>query len=149
LYHSLEGLRPLVDGLTLPAGRRAGEPCSITEMLVWLHAITFFYQSYDKQEYIFNEVQAHPHESQETYFERADALYYEREWRLIERNGSTFPWDLYRDGQHFFHFEARYAKFIIMPRKYIAQFALSGRDCLKSYPVPQPSVLAFEDLKYF
>lgn len=149
LYHCLDGLRPLVDGLILPAGRRKGESCSITQMLVWLHAVAFFYQNYDRQEYIFNEMQAHPHDSQETYFERADALYYEREWRLIERRGSQFPWDSYRDGRHFFHFEARYVKFIIMPRKYIAQFAATGRDYLKDYPVPQPSLLAFEDLTYF
>ena len=149
LRHSLEGLRPLVDGQVLPEGRRKGKKCDINQMCQWLQALAFFYQNYDKQEYVFNEMQAHPHEDQETYFERADALYYEREWRLIERHGSRFPWDVYRDGQHFFHFEAQYVKFIIMPRTYAARFTATTRDCLKDYPPPQPAVLAFEDLRYF
>jgi hypothetical protein len=149
LRHSLEGLRPLADGQILPQGRRKGEKCDISQMCVWLQAIAFFYQNYDTREYVFNEMQAHPRDDQEGYFDRADALYYEREWRLIERFGSRFPWDVNSDGQHFFHFEARYVKFIIMPRAYTTRFAANAPDCLKDYPPPHPSLLAFEDLKYF
>jgi hypothetical protein len=43
-------------------------------MCQWLQALAFFYQNYDKQEYVFNEMQAHPRDDQEGYFDRADAL---------------------------------------------------------------------------
>jgi hypothetical protein len=149
LLHSLWGIQSLVDGKILPEGKHQGTTCDIQKMLMWVQTLAIFYQNYDRQEYVYNEKRMHPRPDQDSYFERPEALYYEREWRLIERQGSQLPWDVYRDGKHFFRFEPAYVRFIVMPRTYVNRFAADASKCLKDYPSLQPSILAFEDLKYF
>jgi len=149
LMHDLFGISSLVDGKIIPEGRHKGEKCDTKKMRACVQAMAVWFLNYDQREYEFNEVQPHPHRHQEFVFDRPDALYYEREWRMVERHGSKFPWDEYRDGRHYFRFEPQYVRFIIMPRAYLSTFSADAAVCLQKYPRPLPPVLAFEDLSFF
>jgi hypothetical protein len=148
LHHRLHGIRSLIDGKEIPDGKHKGQVFRVNELLAHLQSICCFLENYDKEEYRFNDSQPHPFPEQEKFFDNPSALYYEREWRLVERRGSRWPWDEYRDGRHYFRFEPQFVRYVIMPHSFLTRFAEDSARCMGDYPQPRPSVLAFEDLRY-
>jgi len=149
LFHSLSGLAKVIDGQTITEGKYAGRKCDAQQLMASVQELAEFLQNYDIPEFVFNEMQPHPRPDQLVYFDNPASLYYEREWKMVERQGSKFLWDVHRDGKHYFRFEARYVRFIIMPRTFLCRFATEMDVCLKEYPHPRPSLLAYEDLAFF
>ncbi len=90
---------------------------------------------------------------QENFFEDPEALYFEREWRIILSSG-TSPEYLpeiikIRDNYAFFKFDEKHVGPIIMPKEFIPKFKKENEDIFSKYNKENiPTVLAYEDLKY-
>ena len=111
LMHTLDGIRSIVDGKVIPEGPKKGEVCDPRQLKACVQSLAILFESYGRDEYEFNECQARPHSHQDSFFDRPDAPYYDmREWRMVERSGSEFPWDEYREGRHYFRFEPEFVR---------------------------------------
>jgi hypothetical protein len=108
-----------------------------------------FHEDYAKEEFQYNEDQPEPLDCQHDFFEKPDALYFEREWRMIlEGDIGQLCWEKKIDGKWYFEFSDKFLDNVILPESYVSQFIADQNRIFADYS-HFPKVLAFEDLKNY
>jgi hypothetical protein len=117
------------------------------------HILSFSEDYSNKAKFEYRDPKSDLMSGQENFFEDPEALYFEREWRIILSSG-TSPQYLpnvieVRGDSAFFKFSEKHLGPIIMPKKFIPRFKEESRDIFLKYKNENiPAVLAYEDLKY-
>ena len=147
IFHTLSGIRPLVANKTIPEGARKGELIDIDVLLAKFMHIMAYESDYSRTEFDYDNWQ-------DGYFERDDALYFEREWRMVitlRPIDESYPWLRLEDNNTklYFQFDERYVPYVIMPRQYRSRLIAEHKEVFESYNVNHiPAVITFEDLRY-
>jgi len=123
---------------------------SLHEMLKRFQFMMLFRENYSRKEYQYNEVAEQPHEHQVHFFEQPDALYFEREWRMIlSDSAKNLKWNRIREDLTYFHFNEKYLSAVIVPREHIDRLKTEWKDIFFDFhPNQLPNIIGFEDLKY-
>ncbi len=145
---ALKLLQPVLNQKDIVSWGGKNNNYSINEILSRFEYIMALKEDYSKKEFLYNENNPIPQNNQETFFEDVDALYFEREWRII-LNDKNLPWIENIEKDSYFNFDEKFVGPIIMPRKYIESFKREQSKVFENYNKAYfPSVLAYEDLKY-
>jgi hypothetical protein len=147
IFHSINSLKSVLDGQTIPEGKKSGEVFRVDAFMQKFHAFIAFTQNYCDPDRNFEYVEGslYPGKDQIDFFEKADAFYFEREWRSAYRPGDKFCWVKEREGRHYFTFADESIRYVIVPKAYQAQAKKDIPAHFTSTCVPQ--IVAFEDLK--
>ncbi len=126
---------------------------TVDQMCNLLQHMLEFSEDYSKAKFEYRKVGSDFMSGQENFFEDPEALYFEREWRIILSSGTSAEYlpniIEKRDKYTFFKFDEKHVGPIIMPKKFIPQFNKESKDIFLEYNKENiPSVLAYEDLKY-
>jgi hypothetical protein len=123
---------------------------SIQRLLLYVFSFTEKY-SKDK-EFQYSKGQIRPLLGQEKFFEDPNALYFEREWRILLNTLLKQELKDYieeREKDVYFKFDEKYVEFIIIPKECMLQFAKEKKSIFSHYNEENiPPVIAYEDLKY-
>jgi hypothetical protein len=151
VYHVLNGISSLLDGATIPAGKRKGERFDAGSLLSRLQYMMSFMEDHSEGKFKYNEGADEPLDGQEDFFEDPSALYYEREWRMVlSTTAGDLPWHVRRDGKTYFKYDERFLKWVIVPREYLPKLQEERPVVFGDYRLGHvPSVVAYEDLAYF
>jgi len=126
---------------------------TVDQMHNLLQHILSFSEDYSKKKFEYHDVGSDFMTGQENFFEDPEALYFEREWRIILSSGTSPEYlpDIIeiRDKRAFFKFDEKHVGPIIMPKDFISRFREESEDIFSKYKKENiPIVLAYEDLKY-
>ena len=127
---------------------------TIDQICVLLQHMLSFSEDYSKKEkFEYRKVGSDFMSGQENFFENPEALYFEREWRIILSFGTSpkyLPGIIEERGNYsFFKFDEKHIGPIVMPKEFIPKFKKESADIFSKYNKENiPTVLAYEDLKY-
>jgi len=146
LYHTIHGLKSLIDGEIISEGKSKDKTFSVNEYLQELHNIIALAQDYSDKDFNHVERTLGANDYQKNFFKQTNAYYFEREWRSIYRNGDAFTWNKEVSGKHYFEFSEEAVAWVIVPQKYVNKL----KQDIKKYFKPDnvPNVIAYEDLKF-
>ena len=126
---------------------------TVDQMRNLLQHILLFSEDYSKAKFEYRNIGSDFMLGQENFFEDPEALYFEREWRIILSSGTSPEYlpDIIerRDDYTFFKFDEKHVGPIIMPKEFVPKFKEESKDIFSEYNKENiPTVLAYEDLKY-
>jgi len=151
IYHTLSGIKNVVNGIEIPEGKRKGKKFDARQLLSRFQFMMCYFEDYSTDEFKYNEAAVEPIPGQENYFTDTSALYYEREWRMVLSNtAKDLPWNVSHDGKTYFKFNEHFLKWIIVPQAYVHRLQEVQETIFSDYELRYiPKIVAYEDLKYF
>jgi len=154
IHHGLLSLKDNLEKLNQPTWTKRFEETgeerlySVDSLRMHFRWMTSLLEDYSAEEFLYNENQPEPLESQADFFDKPDVKYFEREWRMIPESGfGPCCWETMVEGKLYFSFNERFLEFVILPKFHVDRFK-SERDRIFANYAHQPQVLSFEDLRF-
>ncbi len=150
IFHKLSGVTGALNDFIIPEGVHQGQKLDVHDLLGKFMFIMAFKSDYSRDEFRYNETREDPLPGQEEFFEQDDALYFEREWRMVLSSSGTDPQWILRDANRtYFKFKEQYVPYVIVPRRYKRSLTERRAEIFKDYDQNNiPTVIAYEDLRH-